>query len=294
MRRRLLWLAIVVPAGFYLLFFFNEGITSFGWWEPTVTAEDGTSTLTWFGRWTESLDNTETIVSRAVPIIVALAIGLGLVNLFGVHAATIFKRRKGWIYSVIVFFSFAAVTVALVWQFSVVNPQHHGVIERTHDAWQKLAQAQRLSSVSERDAALAKLTEDDWALIRERQKQEDTYRFQPRLFYNNYVNIPLASTVMALLGFYITYAAYRAFRIRSLEATVMMVSAAVVILGSDPLGGWLTQGQLTQVADFDNTVLNSGMQRGLWLGIHVATIVVCLRMLLGYERGIVEATQSEE
>jgi hypothetical protein len=292
MRRRLLWLAIVVPASFYLLFFFNEGIKSFGWWAPTVGAEG--EAPTWFGRWTEGLHDTETIVSRAVPIIVALAIGLGVINLFGMHAATIVKRRKGWIYSVLVFLSFLVVTVALVWQFSVVNPRHHKVLDQTHDAWQKMARAQRLASVPERDAALAKLTESDWALIRERQNHEDAYRFQPRLFYVNYVNIPLLSTVMALLGFYITYAAYRAFRIRSLEATVMMVSAAVVILGSDPLGGWLTQGQLTRVADFDNTVLNSGMQRGLWLGIHVATIVACLRMLLGYERGIVEVAQSEE
>lgn len=99
---------------------------------------------------------------------------------------------------------------------------------------------------------------------------------------------------MALLGFYITFAAYRAFRIRTLEATVMMLSAAVVILGSDPLGGAVSQGVLTDWADFDNRVINSGMQRGLKLGIAVAAIAVSLRILLGLERGIVDVRQGKE
>ena len=99
---------------------------------------------------------------------------------------------------------------------------------------------------------------------------------------------------MALLGFYITYAAYRAFRIRSMEATVMLLSAAVVILGSDAFGTWLTGGRLTSWADFDNRVLNSGMQRGLLLGISVATVAACIRMMLGLERGILDAGRSEQ
>ncbi len=99
---------------------------------------------------------------------------------------------------------------------------------------------------------------------------------------------------MALLGFYITYAAYRAFRVRSLEATVMMLSAAVVIIGSDSFGGWLTGGRLTAWADFDNRVLNSGMQRGLLIGIGVAVIAGSLRMMLGLERGILDVGQSEQ
>jgi len=278
MRRRLLLAAIIIPASFYLLFFVNEGLVAFG--------------RDWLHAF--KLPIVETTISKAVPVLVALAIGLGLVNLFGLHGGNVARRRTGWSYSIIVFVSFAVVTAALLWQYYVVDEQRLQLNDQTDAAWSKLAAAQRLRAVDERDRALAKLTEEDWAAIRRRQAYEDTYHFQPRQFYADYINIPLVNTVMALLGFYITYAAYRAFRVRSLEATLMMVSAAVVILGSDPVGGWLTSGWLTKAAEFDNTVLNSGMQRGLMLGIHVATIIVCLRMFLGYERGVIDVVQTEE
>lgn len=275
MRRRLLWLAIAVPALLYLAFFAGEGLAALGWR-------------------TAGLERTQTVVSQAIPILAALALGLGVINLCSVNGANIARRRKGWPYSVIVFVSFGAIGGALAWQFARIDPEQSALQQATDDAWKRLGEAQRIADVAERNRALAALTADDWAAIRRRQAWEDEYRFDPRRFCYQYINIPLASTVMALLGFYITYAAYRAFRIRSTEATVMMASAAVVILGSDPVGGWVSQGTLTMAADFDNTVLNSGMQRGLWLGIHVATIVVCLRMFLGYERGVIDAAPSEE
>ena len=50
------------------------------------------------------------------------------------------------------------------------------------------------------------------------------------------------ATSMGILTFYLVSAAYRSFRVNSLDSCLMMVSAAIVLLGQVPLGDWLTQG----------------------------------------------------
>jgi len=42
----------------------------------------------------------------------------------------------------------------------------------------------------------------------------------------------LNATMFSLIAFYIVSAAYRAFRVRSVEAGVMMITAAIIMLGS--------------------------------------------------------------
>ena len=55
-------------------------------------------------------------------------------------------------------------------------------------------------------------------------------------FVFDYVLSPGGSTIFSLLAFYIASAAYRAFRVRSTEATVMLISAVLVMLGRVPIG----------------------------------------------------------
>jgi len=288
MKRRLIWFAILVPAAFYLLLFLTEGVRPY---KGPIPPPAGTS----FGVRVQylvkvQLVDVKAIVSDALPLLTTLAIGIGLSNVVGVHGANILKRRQEWPFSVVVFASFAVVFVALLWQYRI-DGQRRVVTVAADTAWKKLGDAQKLGTVAERDAALAQITPGEWTAIQDLRGFEDEYRFEPRMFCVNYMVNPLVATVMALLGFYITYAAYRAFRIRSIEATAMMLSAAVVILGSDPIGGWLTHGTGAVAAEFDNGVINSGMQRGLQLGIGVAVIAASLRMMLGLERGILEVRQ---
>ena len=274
MRGRLIWAAIVLPASIYLLLFFTGGSVRFA------------------GR-SVDLTSLGTVVSRCVPILTVMAVGLGVINLFGLHGANLLRRRKEWPLSLVVCLAFVLTAWACISQ-QQVDKQRRGLEEAARAAHERIADAQAIDAPAERDAALAAVSPGDWQAIAALGSFEDAYHFEARKFYVNYVNSPLAATVMALLGFYITFAAYRAFRIRTLEATVMMLSAAVVILGSDPLGGAVSQGVLTDWADFDHRVINSGMQRGLKLGIAVAAIAVSLRILLGLERGIVDVRQGKE
>jgi hypothetical protein len=273
-RRRLTWLAIILPAVYFLLVLLAEGIP--------VLGEGGLN-----------LSISEPYVSRGIVVLIALAVGLGLINLFAQHAGNVLRRRKDWEYSVAVFISFFAVAVGLLWQYRV-DATRRKVSDEAAVALRRVDQLREVNPGLTREQAVAALAPQDRAALGHLQAFEDGYRFEPGKFYVDYLRRPLEATVMALLGFYITYAAYRAFRIRSLEASVMMLSAAVVIVGSDSLGGWVTGGRLVAWADFDNRILNSGMQRGLLLGIGVATIAACLRMMLGLERGILQPGRGEQ
>jgi hypothetical protein len=277
-RAKLIWLAILIPTAYFLLVFLGEGI-------PVL------------GKGGLNIARTELYATRSIQIVINLAIGLGVINLFAHHLNNIARHRKDWIYSVVVFVSFFAVTGALIHQYRI-DAKRRAIETAGHTAAQRLDATLAQHPGMSRDQGLAQLAPADREALQQAEQLAQAsrydYRFEPGLLYANYIRRPLEATVMALLGFYITYAAYRAFRIRSLEATVMMLSAAIVILGSDSFGGWLTGGRLTAWADFDNRVLNSGMQRGLAIGIGVAIIAGSLRMMLGLEKGILGTRQGEQ
>jgi len=105
----------------------------------------------------------------------------------------------------------------------------------------------------------------------------------------NGVYLPLDATMFSLLAFYIASAAYRAFRVRNVDAAVMLVTAVILMLGNVPVGEvlWGPSGWLGGFAGLKNWILrvpNAAGNRAVTLGIFLGTMASQSRMLLGIER----------
>ncbi|MCX7920067.1 MAG: hypothetical protein N3A72_10785 [bacterium] len=97
------------------------------------------------------------------------------------------------------------------------------------------------------------------------------------------VLLPLGSTMYALLAFYIASAAFRAFRAKNIEATLMLSAAILVMLGRVPIGMAIS-GLFPQLANWIMTVPNAAGQRGIIMGATIGVIAVGLKTILGIER----------
>ncbi|MGI6358052.1 MAG: hypothetical protein ACOX2K_05075 [Bacillota bacterium] len=103
------------------------------------------------------------------------------------------------------------------------------------------------------------------------------------LIYNHILS-PLSSGIWACLAFYVASASYRAFRARSLEATVLLIAAVVVMLGAAPVGAQIWS-KFPAIQQWLMNVPNMTGQRGILIGAAIGSFVISLRVLLGIERG---------
>jgi len=100
---------------------------------------------------------------------------------------------------------------------------------------------------------------------------------------------PMQSTMFALLAFYIASAAFRAFRIRTVEAGLLAVAAMVVMLGRVPLGnlitGWLPEPfRLQAIQEWVMNNPQNAAKRAILIGAALGVMATGLRVILGIER----------
>lgn len=100
---------------------------------------------------------------------------------------------------------------------------------------------------------------------------------------------PLAASMFALLAFFISSAAYRAFRARSTEAVLLLGAAILVMLGQVPVGAALwgpdsALGGFPGVKDWIMDVPNLAGKRAILMGAALGAISTGLRVILGLER----------
>lgn len=107
------------------------------------------------------------------------------------------------------------------------------------------------------------------------------------LFQN--IQVPMDSTMFSLLAFFIASAAFRTFRARTPEATLLLVAAAIVMLGRVPLGDLLTSrlpewSGIPALTQWILTVPNLAAKRGIMIGVGLGSISTALKVILGIER----------
>lgn len=115
-----------------------------------------------------------------------------------------------------------------------------------------------------------------------------------------YIQIPIGATMFSLLAFFIASAAYRAFRARTMEATLMLITAVVVMFARVPIGEFLWQKIMPQamenwwinpvkVSDWILNVPSMAARRGILLGVSLGVIATSLKIMLGIERSYMGA-----
>ncbi len=92
----------------------------------------------------------------------------------------------------------------------------------------------------------------------------------------------LGSSMFALLAFYIGAAAYRAFRVTSIESLLMMMAALLVILGQTSVGLMISE-SFGSIRLWLLEVPSAGVFRAIKLGAGVASLVLCIRMWFSIE-----------
>ena len=114
----------------------------------------------------------------------------------------------------------------------------------------------------------------------------------------DWIYSPMSSTMFSLLAFFIASAAFRAFRIRTVEAGLLAVAALIVMLGRVPLGDllsdWLFQAKwlpgaphtlhLSSLEEWIMDVPQNTAKRAILIGAALGVMATGLRVILGIER----------
>jgi len=106
---------------------------------------------------------------------------------------------------------------------------------------------------------------------------------QPYQFVFNNLYNPLGATVFSFNAFFMTSAAYRAFRIKTAPATVLLIAAVLVMLGNVGIGAVISK-HIPVIAGWIQRVPTTAGFRGVTIGAALGAMGLSLRIILGIER----------
>ncbi|MBR5901983.1 hypothetical protein IKZ40_06500 [bacterium] len=113
-------------------------------------------------------------------------------------------------------------------------------------------------------------------------------------FLFNAIQAPMGSAVFSMITFYMISAAYRSFKVRSLEAGFLMAAAIVCMVGQMPIGELLASLvpeswkllQLPWLSGKLLSVLNAAAYRAVLIGTLIGSVAISLRIWLGLDNSV--------
>ena len=182
-------------------------------------------------------------------IISAIALFIGLISLVRVHTTKLRRKAPGSQYSYVTLF-------ALSYMILAGFLSRYNFFVWLHDKWDSSPTGEWIVTALER-----------------------ALNFQ-EIFLN--VQIPIQATMFSLLAFYIASAAFRAFKARTFEATLLLIAATVVMLGRVPLGQMIPG--VSEITIWILDVPNTAAKRGIMIGVGLGMASTSLKIMLGIER----------
>lgn len=235
--KRLVPITIAAVVGF---------ITLFGWFvdQPNIEAFVNDDATQWFD------------------ILASFAIFLGALNLIKLQFNKVMKRKKGWPYAMLAILGFGfAFTVGFImrgaYTVEITNPgataeavasvlaEETGQTPRaaflniegaTSDAPYAIYDPYFTENGAEK--IVSKVSEKGGTAVIRAVPWGTHVSVRGGLFrwMFDYIFTPLSATMFALLAFFVASASYRAFKIRNFEATLLLVSGIIIMLGRVPIG----------------------------------------------------------
>jgi hypothetical protein len=195
-------------------------------------------------------------------ILAAAAMVLGAGNLVMMNLAKVSRRSEGWGYAAITLIAFVVVLV-----IGLLKIGAHGTAVSPVNAW----------------------------------PSNPVQEGSPFWWIYQYGLVPLTATMFAMLAFYIASAAFRAFRAKNVEASLLLGTAFIVLLGQVYAGYWLTDFLPVDPGDTAWSQFLNGLRlenltqmimdvpqkagnRAITIGIALGIVSTSLKVLLGVDR----------
>ncbi len=202
-------------------------------------------------------------ISNITTILTAFLLGLGAFSMLRVHIGKLVKQQKDWGFSVVLLLSMATMMFIGYWD------------------WRTVSFTMKDTNFSD---------PSNWV----------TATYAKDLVFDGILQ-KMDAAMFSVIAFYIMSAAYRAFRIRSVEATVLLVSALIVMMSllalgdmmSNKLIGNFTGGAkdhfmenftLSEIYGFIRAAFQTPSIRAIDFGIGVGAMAMGLRLWLSLDK----------
>lgn len=209
------------------------------------------------------LEDAKPIFGNTANILTVFLLGLGIYSLLRIHAGKLMKMQKDWVFSLIL----------LISMFSMVFFGYADFIQKHREGGELLN------------------FPESWGWV----------QYGKDILFDGLLQ-QMDAAMFSLIAFFILSAAYRAFRIRSIESTILLAAALVMMLslmgyaeyywakGVDGITGgdaasFLNNFKLKAMADWIGSNIQTSSLRAIDFGIGVGALAMGLRLWLSLERG---------
>lgn len=210
------------------------------------------------------LEDVITSVGEVSNILTGFLLGLGIFSLLRIHGARLIKKQKDWFFSLMLLIClFAIAIIGLVdWQMGLDPVNGPKLVDRQF-----------------------------WSI----------WQYSKDLLFDGLLQ-EMDAAFFSVIAFYILSAAYRAFRIRSIEATILLATALIVMVSlmgaieyqwGEVINGWtdkdpgnfLNNLKLTSISAWLRDNVQTPSLRAIQFGIGIGALAMGLRLWLSLERG---------